>query len=124
MCDIPSFCEVNFFSKTFVSDNANRITDYAMFRIHGDSRSAAAQKAFGAHPSICNETIFSVVENTKYFKDEFSRILDETPISELWSEKKAISNLLGIVNSTCRDVKEKDRVGAIVELNILAGIRE
>lgn len=94
---------------------------YITYKVHGIHSHIAIRRAFGEgfwdadSVQRCHH-----IERTEYYKAGFQQKLKETPVEDLWNEKKAINELLQRANDPYD--KGSTKLRAVQELNVLIGI--
>lgn len=108
----------DFYTKEFELNNKSQITEYARQRVLGQNRGNAMRIAWPdiRYHSVDVEKI-NIIERTQWFLTEFNRLLQETPLDEMWNGKLAIHKLLEVVESHLSN--GTDKVKAIRDLNYL-----
>ncbi|EBJ1347136.1 hypothetical protein DO513_24455 [Salmonella enterica] len=94
--------------------------EYIRLRVQGISRGKAMRQAFSIplNRGVYEEDAHQM-EAHPYFVENFNKALRETPISELWDERKAVILLTGLANG---ETDSRTKALAAIELNILCGI--
>lgn len=98
----------------------SEIDEYIRLRIQGFCRGKAMRQAFSIplNRGVYEEDAHQL-EAHPYFATAFNKALRETPISELWDERKAVLLLASLANG---DTDNRTKALAAKELNIICGI--
>jgi hypothetical protein len=112
-----------FATDEFIEDNRSLYDQYIKLRVHGHPAHQSFIRVFGAEfwegPQQGYNRI-QAMEYTPYFQTQFDKVLEATPVSELWNAKKAINGLLTLANDPM--VRDSTRLKAQDNLSLLAGI--
>lgn len=107
---------------TFIHNNLAAYTRYIGLRIEGNHPLRALRLVFGdayVKDNLGVERTYAI-ERTKFYRDEFSRRLEETKICDMWNPKLSVHRLKCIVMDTM--AKESVVMSAIKELNVITNI--
>lgn len=109
----------------FSSDDLHKthkeeMDEYIRLRIQGFCRGKAMRQAFSIplNRGVYEEDAHQL-EAHPYFVEGFNQALRETPISELWDERKAVILLASLANG---ETDSRTKALAAKELNIICGI--
>ena len=96
------------------------VDEYIRLRVQGICRGKAMRQAFHIplNRGVYEEDAHQM-ESHPYFVENFNRALRETPISELWDERKAVLLLASLANG---DTDNRTKALAVKELNVICGI--
>lgn len=111
----------DFASETFAAHNKQIFDEIIELRVRGISQFVAYRMVLGDeyNDNMAQARIYSI-EMNPYYKREFNRVLEATPVHEMWNPKVAVHELLSLVRD--RFAKESARMSAIKELNVIANI--
>ena len=116
---IDSFAEPE-----FIAVNKSFFDRYIKLRVQGHSPHASFMRTFGPDHMPENgreqHARLEAIENTEYFSVNFDAALESTPVAKMWNPKRSLNELLCVVRGPM--VKDRVKLGAIKELNIMVGI--